>query len=207
LDASEQEGDTIAEARSHESSGEDAEFAEDCAAEVIGDAALASIPVAALGYCINAACKAGLRNVVWALIGASARATALGLVASVGTVAFTLHAKATHVDKARTRRACAELGIAHGTDQVLTRREVRRAFRSRAKELHPDKGGRATEFHASQQAYEFLSTKWGTAWAVAEEEERCTQGKFLAAAESSWEDLGELGENCVDADEDWLLVD
>jgi len=85
--------------------------------------------------------------------------------------------------------------------------EVRRAFRSRAKEFHPDKGGRATEFHASQQAYEFLSTKWSTAWAVAEQEERCTQAKFHAAAESTWEDLGGLGENCVNAEEDWFLVD
>jgi len=112
---------------------------------------------------------------------ASARATALGGVAAIGTVAFTLHAKAIHVDKARTKRACAALGIAHATDKVLSRREVRRAFRSRAKELHPDKGGRATEFHASQEAYEFLST--------------------------AWEDLGGLGENCVNADKDWLLVD
>jgi len=183
------------------------DLAEDCAAEVIGDAALASIPVAALGYCINAATKAGLKNVVWALLGASARATAVGLLASVGTVAFTLHAKATHVDKVRTRRACAALGITHAADKALSRREVRRAFRSRAKELHPDKGGRATEFHASQQAYEFLSTKWGTAWAVAEEEERCTQAKFLSAAESTWEDLGGLGENSVTVDEDWELVD
>jgi hypothetical protein len=151
--------------------------------------------------------KAGLKNVMWALVSASARATALGGVAAIGTVAFTLHAKAIHVDKARTKRACAALGIAHATDKVLSRREVRRAFRSRAKELHPDKGGRATEFHASQEAYEFLSTKWGTDWALAEEEERGTQAKFSAAAESAWEDLGGLGENCVNADEDWLLVD
>lgn len=51
--------------------------------------------------------------------------------------------------------AWALLGVASGASLV----EVRRAFRKRALESHPDRGGNADDFRAAQRAYERLSKK------------------------------------------------
>lgn len=74
------------------------------------------------------------------------------------------------------------LGVDPGADED----EIRRAYRQRAKETHPDQGGTRRQFRKVKAAYEELSSGGGRDWAeVAADEE----GETLARTESHVEYL------------------